>query len=59
MSSLFLREFPDDLRRRVKSAAALQGVTMRDWIVDALREAIDRQEKTKKGGKSDGNRKVS
>ena len=29
-------EIPDDLHRRAKSAAALQGVTLKDFVVAAL-----------------------
>jgi len=43
--SLNLRSVPDDLIRRAKSAAALQGVTLREWVFKAI------QEKLKKGGR--------
>lgn len=36
---------PDDLHRRAKSAAALEGVTLRQFLTDALAAATDRAEK--------------
>ncbi len=33
-------EIPDDLHRRVKSAAALQGVTLKDFLIRVLEEAV-------------------
>jgi predicted HicB family RNase H-like nuclease len=43
--ALNLRAAPADLMRRAKSAAALQGITLREWVFKAI------QEKLKKGGK--------
>jgi hypothetical protein len=36
-----LREIPDELWRRAKSAAALRGLTMRESLLAALRELAD------------------
>ncbi len=33
-------EIPDDLHRRVKSAAALQGVTLKDFLIRVLEDAL-------------------
>lgn len=33
-------EIPDDLHRRAKAAAALQGVTLKDFITSALANAV-------------------
>lgn len=38
-------ELPDELHRRAKSAAALQGVSLKQFIEDALRAAVERAEK--------------
>ncbi len=38
-------EIPDDLHRKAKSAAALEGVTLKDFVVAALEAAV-----AKKGG---------
>jgi HicB family len=40
-------EIPDDLHRKAKAAAALQGVTLREFIVRALGEAVAEAEKTR------------
>jgi predicted HicB family RNase H-like nuclease len=42
--SLNLRAVPDDLMRRAKAAAALQGITLREWVFKAM------EEKLRKGG---------
>ena len=45
---------PDDLHRRAKSAAALQGVTLKDFLTEALAVATRNAEKSTrrpKGGK--------
>jgi len=33
-------EMPDDLFRRAKAAAALQGLSMKDWLTDILRREV-------------------
>ena len=50
MSDIFLRKMPEDLIRRVKSQAALQGITMRDFVVDALEKALQGKEGKPKRG---------
>jgi uncharacterized protein (DUF1778 family) len=37
-------EIEPELRKRIETAAALQGVSMRDYVVAALREALDSNE---------------
>jgi hypothetical protein len=39
-------EVPDDLHRRAKAAAALQGVTLKDFLIDALESATKVAEKS-------------
>lgn len=34
-------EVPDDLHRRAKAAAAMQGVTLKDFVIHALENAIE------------------
>lgn len=43
--ALNLRAVPDNLLRRAKAAAAMQGVTLRDWVLKSI------EEKLKKGAK--------
>jgi hypothetical protein len=38
-------EIPDDLHRRAKAAAALDGVTFKDFIIKAIEAATARNEK--------------
>jgi predicted HicB family RNase H-like nuclease len=38
--SLNLRAVPGDLIRRAKSAAALQGITLRAWVLKAIEEKL-------------------
>lgn len=41
-------EIPDELHRRAKAAAAMRGVTLKDFLIDALErsvEADDRKER--------------
>jgi predicted HicB family RNase H-like nuclease len=38
--SLNLRAVPSDLVRRAKSAAALQGVTLREWVLKSIEEKL-------------------
>lgn len=33
-------EMPDDLFRRVKAAAALQGMSLKDWLTNLLRREV-------------------
>ncbi len=37
-------DIPDDLHRRAKSAAALKGMTLKDFVVAALDEAVRKAE---------------
>ena len=40
-------EVPDDLHRRAKAAAAMQGVTLKDFVIQALEDAIEPTAKRK------------
>ena len=37
-------EIDDELHRRCKSAAAMDGVTLKEFVVEALRERVERLE---------------
>ncbi len=41
-------EIPDDLHRQAKSAAALQGKTLKQFLIDALEAAAKAQQKSKR-----------
>jgi predicted DNA binding CopG/RHH family protein len=34
-------EIPDDLHRRVKATAAMRGMTLKDYIVEVLSQAVE------------------
>jgi len=34
-------EIPEDLHRRVKSAAAMRGLTLKAWVIEALEQALE------------------
>jgi predicted HicB family RNase H-like nuclease len=41
-TALNVRVVPEELIRKAKSAAALQGKTLREWIIEAIREKLKR-----------------
>jgi hypothetical protein len=43
--SFLLRNIPEDLWRLVKSRAALQGISIRDMLLDAIKRLISDPEK--------------
>jgi predicted HicB family RNase H-like nuclease len=38
-------EVPDDVHRRAKAAAALEGITLREFIIQAMQAALDKAER--------------
>lgn len=34
-------EIPDDLHRQVKAEAAMRGLTLKDYVIEALRRSIE------------------
>ena len=44
-SGLIITKFPKDLRRRIKIQALLQEMTMTDWMISRLQEAVDAVER--------------
>ena len=40
-----LRDLPEDLIRRAKAAAAMNGMTLKDWVTDCIRKKIDETER--------------
>jgi predicted HicB family RNase H-like nuclease len=39
-SALVLKSFPEGLRRQVKSQAAAEGKTLKDYVIEALNERV-------------------
>ena len=53
MATMFIKNFPDELHRLAKAEAALQGVTLREIVAEALRAYLIKQgdkRAKKKGG---------
>jgi len=40
MKKMTLKDFPEDLRRKAKSKAALMGISLRELIIRAITEYI-------------------
>lgn len=40
---LRIRHIPEDVARRAKSEAALAGITLNDWIIAAMKAALERK----------------
>jgi predicted HicB family RNase H-like nuclease len=36
MATIYLRDFPEELQRKVKSEAALRGISMKELVIRAL-----------------------
>ena len=48
MTVLNIKDFPDDLHRKAKAEAALMGTSMKELIIRAIQEYLERRKK--KGG---------
>jgi predicted HicB family RNase H-like nuclease len=45
MSTINLRDFPEDLHRKAKSEAALMGISLKELIVRALTEYLKKKKR--------------
>jgi predicted HicB family RNase H-like nuclease len=45
LAHVYLDAVPRDLWRRVKAAAALDGVTVQQWVIDNLRKMVEKGDK--------------
>lgn len=43
--NLFIREFPDDLHREMKIQAAVQGISIKDLVIQAVRDYLKKRKK--------------
>jgi hypothetical protein len=50
-SAYTIRPFPRELHRKAKATAALEGITLRELILKALAEYVDKQQKHLTGSK--------
>ena len=39
--TIYVRQVPEELVRRAKSASALKGQTLREFVIEAVRAAVD------------------
>ena len=45
MATLFLRDFPEDLHRKAKAEAALQGISLKEFTIRALTEYLKKKKR--------------
>jgi len=43
--NLNVRNFPDDIHREMKVAAAKEGKTLKDWLIVAIKDRLERTHK--------------
>jgi predicted HicB family RNase H-like nuclease len=44
-----IRDFPEDLHRRAKATAALEGISLRELILKSLQAYVERDKQRKEG----------
>ncbi len=44
-----IRDFPEDLHRKAKATAALEGISLRELILRSLRVYVERADQRKEG----------
>ena len=42
MKAINIKVFPEDLHREAKAQAAKDGKTLQDWIIEAVKEKLER-----------------
>jgi len=51
--ALHIHNFPEDLRRQIKAAAAISGMSIKDWVIEAvnakLSNVVREEGRTEKG----------
>ncbi|MHC1791784.1 FitA-like ribbon-helix-helix domain-containing protein [Solidesulfovibrio sp.] len=47
MSTINVRNIPDDLHRAAKASAAKEGKTLQDWFIEAVKEKLEREKESK------------
>jgi len=45
MAIVYLKDFPEELWRKIKSVAAIEGKSIRQWVIDNLRKLVEKGEK--------------
>lgn len=47
MSAINIKNIPDEIHREAKAAAAKAGISMQAWIIEAIREKLERAQTSK------------
>lgn len=47
MSVLNIKDFPEELHREAKAQAARAGMTLQAWVVEAIKEKVERAQASK------------
>jgi len=42
-----IKNFPVDLHRKAKAAAAMGGQSLKDWVIEAMKEKLERSKETR------------
>ena len=45
MADMNLRDFPDNLHRRTKAQAAMEGITLKELVIKALEEYLKKKKR--------------
>ena len=45
MADMNLRDFPDDLHRKTKAKAAMEGITLKQLVIKALEEYLKKKKR--------------
>ncbi len=47
MSTLNIRDFPDDIHHAAKVAAVKKGKSLKDWFIEAVKEKLEKDKESK------------
>ena len=47
MRSVNIKDFPEELHRAAKIAAVKEGRSLKDWIIEAVTEKLEREKESK------------
>lgn len=45
MKSLIIKDFPDDVHREMKIQAAVEGITMKELVIQAVKDYLKKRKK--------------
>jgi len=47
MKIINIKSVPDDVHREAKAAAAMEGKTFQEWVIEAIKEKLERSKEGK------------